>query len=47
MSEIISMRDSLALLGVFLAIVVAVEELSIEQLDGDDRKNEVEEEVHH
>ena len=37
----------LALLCVLLAGVGAVEELSVEELDGDDGEDEVEEEVHH
>ena len=36
----------LAVLGVLLAGVVAIEELSIEELDGDDGEDEVEKEVH-
>ena len=41
------LRHSLALLCILLALVGAVEELSIEELDGYHSEDEVEEEVHH
>ena len=39
-------RASLALVGVFLALVGAEEELSIEKLDSNHSEDEVEQEVH-